>query len=139
PLLLALLLAAPLAAQPREAASIPAAEQSFRDALRDYEARQYADAYRRIIRAATEYGYNQRTTAAYLMEGKSLDASGQLAEAASAMTTLIRDYPGCRYAEEARAVRRRATARIEQEQAVPTALDVGILLPMDARDLVFTQ
>jgi len=138
-LLLALLLAAPLAAQPREASSIPAAEQSFRDALRDYEARQYADAYRRFIRAATEFGYNQRTTAAYLMAGKSLYADGRFAEAASAMTTLIREYPESRYADEARAVRRRATARIEQNAAIPTALDVGILLPMDARDLVFTQ
>ena len=138
-LLLVLFVAAPLAAQPREAASIPAAETSFNNALRSYDARQYDDAYRSFIRAATEYGYNQRTTAAYLMAGKSLYADGRLAEAASAMTTLLRAYPDSRYADEARAVRRAATSRIEQDAAVPTALDVGILLPMDPRDLVFTQ
>ena len=138
-LLLVLLVAAPLAAQPREAASIPAAETAFNNALRSYDARQFDDAYRSFIRAATEFGYNQRTTAAYLMAGKSLYADGRFAEAASAMTALLREYPESRYADEARAVRRRATGRLEQEQAIPTALDVGILLPLDARDVVFTQ
>lgn len=138
-LFLALLLATPLAAQPREAASIPAAETAFNNALRSYTARQFADAYRSFIRAATAYGYNQRTTAAYLMAGKSLYAEGRFTEAASAMTTLLREYPESRYAEEARAIQRRATTRLEQDAATPAALDVGILLPMDERDVAFTQ
>ncbi len=138
-LLLALLLAAPLAAQPREASSIPAAETGFSNALRSYDARQYAEAFRGFIRAATEYGYNQRTTAAYLMVGKSLYADGRFAEAASAMTTLLREYPNSRYANEARAVRDAATSRIEQQAAVPEPVDYGIALPMSEGDRIFTQ
>ena len=138
-LFLALLLATPLAAQPREATSIPAAETGFNNALRSYDARQYDEAYRGFIRAATEYGYNQRTTAAYLMAGKSLYADGKFAEAASAMTTLLRQYPESRYVAAARAVQNAATARLNEEAAIPETMDYGIVLPMSDQDLVFTQ
>ncbi|MDX1438939.1 MAG: amino acid ABC transporter substrate-binding protein, partial [Rubricoccaceae bacterium] len=65
-----------LSAQPDIASHIPAAETSFQNGLSSYENGDFQEAYRLFTRAAAEFGYNERTTAAMLMAGKSAYADG---------------------------------------------------------------
>lgn len=142
-LLLALLLlvvAVPTAeAQPATAPRVEVAEQAFQRGLQLYESGQHRRAYDVFIQAATEHGYHQRTTAAYLMAGKALLAAGELDGAASAMTTLISTYPSSRYVTEARRVRREALAARERIPAAPPAIAVGVTLPLGENNVVFSQ
>jgi branched-chain amino acid transport system substrate-binding protein len=138
--LLALLAAGGAAhAQPAAAPAIVAAEQSFERGLRSFRAGQYDAAYSAFIRAATDYDFNQRTTAAYLMAGKALYAAGDFEGAASAMTTLIGSYPRSRYVEEARRVQRNAIDHIRSEPPAAEVTTIGVILPMSSRDAVFSQ
>jgi len=130
---------APAAAQPMEAPSIPAAESAFDNGLRSYQVGQYGQARDHFRRAAEDFDYHQRTTAARLMEAKALYAAGELNAAASAVTALLRAYPRSRYADEARALRRAAQDRIDALAAVPDPTDLGVALPMNDGDLPFTQ
>lgn len=130
---------APAAAQPMEAPSIPAAESAFDNGLRSYQVGQYAQAVGHFRRAAEEFDYHQRTTAARLMEAKALYAAGDLEAAASAVTAFLRAYPRSRYADEARALRRAAQDRLNALAAVPEPTDLGVVLPMSDGDLPFTQ
>lgn len=136
----ALSAAVPAAAQPAEAPAVAAAETAFDDGLRYYRAGQYDRAYDAFIRAATDFDYNQRTTAAYLMAGKARYAAGDFEGAASAMTTFLANYGGSRYAEEARRVRRQAQSQMTGGgSASAETFDLGIALPLDGDDLVFAQ
>ncbi len=140
PLLFLLLTAAPALAQPASAPTVAAAETAFESGLRAYRAGDFGHAYDGFIRAATEYGYNQRSTAAYLMAGKARYAAGDFEGAASAMTTLLARYPRTRYADEARRVRRRTLSRLEDGPTqAPEMTTLGITLPRGDEDAVFTQ
>jgi branched-chain amino acid transport system substrate-binding protein len=140
PLLALLLLAIPAAtAQPATAPTIPMAEQAFERGLREYRAGRFQAAHEAFIRAATEFGYNQRTTAGHLMAGKSLYAAGEFEGAASAVTSLIREYPQSRYLDDARRLRRDALARIGDAAPTVAVTDIGVVLPLSPRDAVFTQ
>jgi branched-chain amino acid transport system substrate-binding protein len=130
---------APVAAQPMEAPSIPAAESAFDRGLRSYQIGQYEQAADHFRRAAEAFDYHQRTTAARLMEAKALYAAGELNAAASAVTAFLRAYPRSRYADDARALRRAAQDRLDAIAAVPEPTDLGIVLPMSDGDLPFTQ
>lgn len=138
-LLLLLFVVAPVSAQPREAPSLPTAETAFDRGLRSYQVGQYEAAAQSFRRAAGDFDYHQRTTAALLMEGKALYAGGELEQAASAMTAFLRTYPRSRYVADARAVRRAAQDRLDEIAAVPEPTDFGIALPMSEEDLPFTQ
>src|SRR5690606_8544592 len=129
-------LATPTRAQPMEAPSILAAETAFDSGLRSYRAGQYGEAAQSFGRAAADYEFHQRTTAARLMAGKALYAAGDLTGAASAMTAFLRGCPRSRYVDEARAVRRAAERRLEAAEAVPAPTDLGIVLPMSEDDAV---
>lgn len=131
--------ATPVAAQPVEAPSIPAAESAFDNGLRSYQVRQYEQAADHFRRAAEDFDYHQRTTAARLMEAKALYAAGELNAAASAVTAFLRAYPRSRYADDARALRRAAQDRLDALAAVPEPTDLGVALPTNGSDLPFTQ
>lgn len=138
-LLLAIFAVVPATAQPMEAPSIPAAESAFDNGLRSYQVGQYEQAADHFRRAAEDFDYHQRTTAARLMEAKARYAAGELNAAASAVTAFLRAYPRSRYADDARALRRAAQSRLDAIAAVPEPTDVGIVLPMSDGDLPFTQ
>ena len=138
-LLFLLFVVAPVAAQPMEAPSIPAAETAFDRGLRSYQVGQYGAAAESFRRSVDDFDYHQRTTAALLMEGKALYAAGELERAASAMTAFLRAYPRSRYAEAARSVRRAVQERLDEIAAVPEPADFGIALPMSEEDMPFTQ
>ena len=131
-LFLLTLFSAPAAAQPATAEAVPSAETAFQNGLASYSSGDYAEAERLFSRAADEYGYNERTTAATLMAAKAAYAEGEFDRAISAATRLVSTYPESRYAEEARRVLALAT------QGGPGTLgrpfDLGIVLPVAGGD-----
>lgn len=128
-LCLLLAVAAPLAAQPAVADEIPAAEAAFQDGLTSFRDGDYAEAERLFARAASEYGYNVRTTAATLMAAKAAYASADFDRAVAAATRLVEEYPSSRYVEEARRVLDRAA-----EGGAVQPFELGVVLPVSGAD-----
>jgi len=126
---LLLAVASPLAAQPATADAVPAAEAAFQNGLASYRQGEYAEAVRLFTRAADEYGYNERTTAATFMAAKAAYADGAFERAVSAATRLVTQYPESRYADPARQLL--ATAA-QAGRAEP--FDLGIVLPVGGPD-----
>ena len=117
------------AAQPLTADRVPASDAAFEGGLAAYRAGDYAGAERLFSRAATEFGYTDRTTAATLMAAKAAYAAGDFARAASAATRLVSSYPASRYAADAR----RLLPRIA-EASEGQVFNLGIVLPTEGRD-----
>lgn len=139
-LLLLVIGTAPFAvAQPFEAPAIPTAESSFDRGLRAYEVGQYDEAAQAFRRVIEDIEFNQRTTAAHLMIGKAHYADGAFADAVSAMTDFVREYPRSRYLEAARTLRREAEDRLRAIEALPDPLNFGVVLPTNDADLAFSQ
>ena len=130
PLLLLAAVAAPAAAQPATAERVPAAEAAFEEGLGLYRAADFDGAYAAFLRAATEFGYNQKTTAARLMAGKAAYAAGEVERATATLDALLANYPGSRYAAEAERVAE--LARTADVQRAP--LDLGVILPAGGDD-----
>ena len=126
-LLVCLLSVSPIAfAQPDTASRIPAAETSFDSGISSYESGEYAEAFRLFSRAAEDFGYNARTTAALLMAGKSAYADGDSGQALSTLTTFVRLYPRSRYVNEAEDVIRKA---VQGGPTGPDVFELGVILP----------
>lgn len=139
-LALLLVLVAPMAtAQPATAPSILAAEQAFERGLRAFQAGQFEAAHEAFVRAATQFEYHQRTTAALLMAGKARYAAGDFEGATSAMTTLIATYPRSRYVPAARELRREAMARLRARPERVAVISIGIALPLADEDAIYVQ
>ena len=115
-------------AQPATADAIPAAEAAFQNGLASYRSGAYAEAARLFARAADEFGYNERTTAATLMVAKAAYAEADFDRAVSAATRLVSQYPESRYAEEARRVLADAASGGVGGRGRP--FDLGIVLPV---------
>ncbi len=130
--LVAASLSAPVSAQPAAAESIPGAEAAFQNALASYRVGAYAEAERLFSRAADEFGYNERTTAATLMAAKSAYAEGDFDRAISAATRLVAQYPESRYIDAARDVLALAAQGGPGGRGLP--FDLGIILPVGGID-----
>ena len=127
--LLVVLAAAPGAsAQPAAAESNPAVQSAFDAGVASYRAGAYPEAYRLFRRAATEFGFSDRTTAALLMAAKSAYADADYDAAVSSAATLASSYPQSRYAPEAQRVLALATAGGPSGQGRP--FDMGVVLPV---------
>ncbi|WP_420454558.1 ABC transporter substrate-binding protein [Rubrivirga sp.] len=131
-LLLALCAAGAAHAQPATAESVPAAEAAFQNGLASYGQGEYAEAERLFTRAADEFGYNERTTAATLMTAKAAYADGDFAAALAAADRLVSVYPSSRYADEARRVRDLAVQGGPGGRGRP--FDLGVVLPVAGAD-----
>jgi len=131
-LLLALVAAGPTAAQPATAETVPAAEAAFQNGIAAYQQGAFAEAERLFSRAAEEFGYNERTTAATLMAAKAAYADADFDRAIAAASVLVQSYPSSRYAQEAERIRAIA------EQGGPGGrgrpFDLGIVLPIAGPD-----
>ncbi len=120
---LALLLSAQVtAAQPATAPRVEDAEAAFTAGLAAYQEGAYIEAGRLFGRAAMDFGYNERTTAALLMQGRAAYAAGEGAAAAEPLSALVTQYPESRYATEAREL-------LATMQSAATAFDLGVILP----------
>ena len=82
------------AAQPFQADRVPAAEAAFQDGLAAYRAGDYAAAERLFTRAATDYGFTERTTAATLMAARAAYADGAFDRAALGRHAPRDELPG---------------------------------------------
>ena len=122
------------AAQPFQADRVPASEAAFQDGLAAYRAGDYAAAERLFTRAATDYGFTERTTAATLMAARAAYADGAFDRAASAATRLVTSYPASRYAADARGLLPRIAAASEGQ-----VFDLGIVLPVTGEEGYFGQ
>lgn len=132
-LLLAVAASAPSAfAQPATAEAVPAAEAAFQNGLASYRQAEFAEAQRSFSRAADEFGYNERTTAATLMAAKSAYADADFDRAIAAATALLQSYPSSRYAVEAERVRTLAVQGGPGGRGRP--FDLGVVLPIAGPD-----
>ena len=121
-------------AQPAQADRVPASEAAFQSGVEAYRAGNFLAAGRLFSRAATEYGFTARTTAATLMEAKSAYAAGDFATAASAATRLVSRYPDSRYAADAR----RLLPQIAEADA-GQVFELGVVLPVTGEGGYFGQ
>ena len=124
--------AAPAAAQPATAERVPAADAAFENGLQSYRDGAYPEAYRLFRRAAAEFGYSERTTAALLMAAKAAYADADVDAAVGSLTTLVATYPASRYTPEARRLLALATAGGPGAQGRP--FDLGVVLPASGTD-----
>lgn len=131
-LLAVLVSALPVAAQPVTADAIPAAEAAFQNGLASFRQSQFAEAERLFSRAADEFGYNERTTAATLMAAKAAYAEGDFDRAIAAATRLIAQYPDSRYVEDARRVLALSAQGGPGGRGLP--FDLGVVLPVGGGD-----
>lgn len=115
-------------AQPATADRIPDAESAFENGLDAYVEGAYEEAFRLFTRAAVDFGFNARTSAALLMAGKAAYADGDFALAASTLAGLVRLYPESRYAGEAARVQGLALQG-GPGAAVAEPFDLGVVLP----------
>ena len=122
-------LAPQVLAQPSSADAVPAAEAAFQNGLASYGRGEYPEARRLFGRAASEFGYNERTTAALLMEARAALADGDFAGASAAAVRLVDAYPASRYLGAANAVIRAA-----EESARLEPFSLGIVLPVAGAD-----
>ena len=136
-LLLVLLLApaSPAVAQdtvPR----IEDAELVFDQAVQAFEEGDFGMAYRRFRLLYDTYALNRKTTAAYLMAGKSLYRSGQYREAADLLTAFIRRFPTSSYIGEAQRTLDFALQQMELAEGRRETIDLGVLLPLGGEPLL---
>jgi len=117
----------------------PAIEAAFQDGLAAWEEARYDDAYQ-SFRSVIEGPENRRTTAAMLMGGRALLASGRYAESVGLLTALIRRYPESRYNASALKLRDAAQERFNlRAEAQRETFEIGVLLPMTSGALRFSR
>jgi ABC-type branched-subunit amino acid transport system substrate-binding protein len=136
--LLALISAPGLRAQPATAERVPAAETAFENGLQAYVEGAHEEAFRLFTRAAEDFGYNARTTAALVMAGKAAYAAGDFDLAVATLDDFIQRYPNSRYVTEAERVRALARAG-GPSTAVAPPFDLGIVLPAAGADGYLAQ
>ena len=131
-----LLLARPAAAQVQR---IEDAELIFQQAVEAFDEGDYGMAYRRFRLVFDTYTLNPKTTAAYLMAGKSLYRDGRHREAADLLTAFIRRFPTSSYLGEAQRTLDLALQQLEREGQRPATIALGIALPLGSDDVGLTQ
>jgi len=116
----------------------PDAELMFEQGVAAYERGDYQTAAERF-RLAVDYPLNRTTTAALLMRGKTLVQLGRYQGAIEAARTLLDQYPNSSYRTAAERVQ--TVAQNGRRRAGPEAdtLHIGILLPMDRRNVALSQ
>ena len=119
--------------------TIPMAETNFNLGLRAFDEKTYDVAYDRF-RLITELPVNTRTTASWLMAGKSLFALGQFDDAIQLLTRFIEMYPESKYIAFANETKQLSETQ-KQVALAPAGpiFNLGIILPTDSTNLPITQ
>ena len=126
--------AQPGAAQTVEIPRIDEAESIFAQALDAYREGDFGMAYRRFRLAYAGYPLHQKTTAARLMAARARLREGEPAEAAALARAFLADFPGSRYAADARAL-----LAPEGRPDEPQTVEIGLALPLGADTAPLTQ
>lgn len=120
----------PLFAQPADADYVAEADSFFQAGVARFETGAFDGARHSFLRAATEFGYNERTTAAWLMAARSAYALGDAEAMVTDATTLTREYPNSRYAPLAQELLDRLAGG---EEIAIRPFELGIVLPSEGR------
>ena len=115
------------------------AESVFRTAVQAYEDGEYDVAERLFGVAANNYELHKKTTAALLMQGKSLYQIERYNEAFDVLTLLIDTYPTSRYQEEANSIISMMTNVSDNQDTATDVFRLGIALPLNAEAASFSQ
>ncbi len=115
------------------------AEFYFAEGLELFEQGFYGSAVGRFERVYADYPLNRKTTAAWLMAGKSLYRRGEYQRAVNILNQFVREFPNSGYIADAERTRRFAIESLTAEQRRGRLVKLGILLPTDAESLELTQ
>lgn len=113
------------------------AELIFEQAVDAFRAADYAMAYRRFRLVTDRQPLNRKTTAAWLMAGKSLYRDGKYAEASEVLRVFMRNYPSSGYVRAAERTMRFADAATSAPEY--TMADLGVMLPEGGQAARFSQ
>lgn len=92
----------PLATAQEMPSYIQDVEPIFNYGVKQYQRGRHADANEAFHKIIANYPLNQRTTASYVMGGKSLFNLGRYEEAASTLSTFLQEFPESKYVADAR-------------------------------------
>ncbi len=115
------------------------AEAVFREGLELFEQGFYGSAFTRFERVHSDYSLNRKTTAAWLMAGKSLYRHGEYSRAVDILSHFIREFPASSYIADAERTRRFAIESMEAERRRGRLVQIGVALPMDGESATLTQ
>ena len=115
------------------------AEFVFAEALELFEQEFYGSALGRFERVYADYPLNRKTTAAWLMAGKSLFRRGEYQRAIDLLNQFVREFPESRYVADAVRTRQFAIEQLTAEQRRGRLVQLGILLPTEAESVELTQ
>lgn len=118
---------------------VDSAESVFRTAIQAYEDGEYDIADRLFGVAANNYELHRKTTAAFLMQGKSLYMQQRFEEATRVLDTLIQTYPTTRYIGEAERIIGLASGEVDPAVTTAPAFRLGIALPLNEEAATFSQ
>ena len=105
------------------------ADFTFVRGVEFYQSGDFAQAYQRFYKTINDFPLHRKTTAAYMMAGKTLFNQGNYADAANIFQQLLNRYPDSKYVSEARKLQQESLqAQTQPPQAKVT--DLGILLPL---------
>ncbi len=140
-LLTGLIAALPGHAQPVQEGGVPRnsdAELMFDQGVAAFDRGDYQKAAERF-RLVNDYRLNQKTTAAFLMQGKALLRLGRYEESVNVLSALLNRYPQTSYRDEAREVIKVARSRMQGGTGRVDTLRLGIALPMNNEYVGLTQ
>ena len=128
-----------VAAQQIPVPFIEAAERAFQEGVQAFGDGDYDMAERRFRLIIDAYDLNRKTTAAYLMAGKTLYRNALYQDAVDILSRFISRYPTSGYLDEARTTRDFALEQLERQQRSEHVLQLGIILPMNGDDATLSQ
>ena len=117
----------------------PMAEEAFSSALHLFDQQDYVAALDGFRAVLSEYPLNRKTTAAWLMAGKSLFRSGRYETAIDLLKDFVDRYPGSRYVTDALRTSAVATEVLRETERRGVATEIGILLPLTADAVHLSQ
>jgi ABC-type branched-subunit amino acid transport system substrate-binding protein len=117
----------------------PEAEEVFVSAIAHFEEQEYGAAFEGFRAVLSDYPLNRKTTAAWLMAGKSLFRSGRYETTIDLLKDFVDRYPGSRYVGEALRTTALATEVLRDTERRGVATDIGILLPLTADAVHLSQ
>ncbi len=114
-------------------------EQVFQSALEAFERGNYLDAFAQFRNIYEHERIQKKTTASYLMAGKSLYRLGEYVQAIQLMEEFQERYPNSRYISEASRLIAVTRRDIQYAQANENVIRLGIALPLSTNEIAITR
>ncbi len=134
-----LLAAAPARGQEAGALYDAEAERVFQEGIDLFEQGHYGPAFDRFERVYADFSLNRKTTAAWLMAGKTAYRRGEHQKAIDILSHFLRDFPQSRLLADAQRTRRFAVESMQASQQRGRLVKLGVAFPLDAESVSLTQ